>query len=43
MSMNPLPCLTTIAWRPFSLKTVATWSAVTFASANRICQVVPPV
>ncbi len=43
MSMNPLPCLTTIAWRPFALNTVATWSAVTFGSSNRICQVVPPV
>ena len=43
MSMNPSSCRTTIAWRPFALKTAATWSAVTFASANLSCHVVPPV
>jgi hypothetical protein len=43
MSMNPFCCLTTIAWRPFCLKTVATWSGVTFGFWNRSCHVVPPV
>ena len=43
MSMKSLPCFTTTACRPFSWKTWATWSAETFGSWNRICQVVPPV